>query len=86
MPFSLQGILTFVKGLLPGFEPMIQAQIDGYIKTLEAQIAADASISPDWKVVEENALKMMQAIVDAEGAKLAGKVAVASADAAAAQP
>jgi hypothetical protein len=74
MPISLAAILSSLKLMLPALEPLAQAQLDGYIKGVEAQIAASGSISPDWKMVETNLLAAVQLILDTEGAKLAAAV------------
>ena len=71
MSSALASILSSLKLLLPALEPLAQAQLDAYIKSVEASIMAGPGTSPDWKVVETNFLAAVQVILDTEGAKLA---------------
>lgn len=73
MSTSLTAILATLKALLPALEPVAQAQIDALLVGAEAQIAAAAGTSPDFKIIEQALVAAVKVIVDAEGQRLLPK-------------
>lgn len=70
---ALSSLLLVLKALLPALEPTAQAALDQQLTNAEASIAAASGTSPDIKIVEEAAVAMVKAILDAEGARLLAK-------------